>query len=76
MLFLSYLVINFNKFHNMPFVNLQIMSMKNKANKAKQRTNHTSGQKSFQAVSFDAVRFQFNFACAYVVLSNCIRFFD
>ncbi|PNY15556.1 hypothetical protein L195_g012255 [Trifolium pratense] len=32
----------------------EIMSMKNKASKAKQRTHHTSGRKSFQAASFDA----------------------
>lgn len=47
------------------FVNIQIISMKNKANKTKQRTNHTSGRKSFHAVSYDAVRFQFNLPFAY-----------
>ncbi|TKY60120.1 transposase, Ptta/En/Spm, plant [Spatholobus suberectus] len=32
----------------------EIMSAKNKANKAKRRTNHTTGSKSFLAVSYDA----------------------
>lgn len=31
----------------------EIISMRNKVNKTKQRTNHTSGRKSFHAVSYD-----------------------
>jgi hypothetical protein len=69
MLFLSSYPVNFNKFHNMFVVNIiQIMSMKNKASKAKQRTHHTSGRKSFQAASFDAVRCQFNLVLCLVRL--------
>lgn len=56
---------NLNEFHNMLFVNLQIMSTKNKASKAKQLTNHTSGPKPFVAVSYDAVRFLFDLMFAY-----------
>jgi hypothetical protein len=80
MLFLSSYPVNFNKFHNMFVVNIiQIMSMKNKASKAKQRTHHTSGRKSFQAASFDAVRCQFNLVLClvrlydlFVVVINCL----
>ncbi|KAL9329498.1 hypothetical protein ACSQ67_004501 [Phaseolus vulgaris] len=38
----------------------ETMSAKNKANKAKQRTKHTTGSKSYQATSYDAVRFLLN----------------
>lgn len=73
MLFLSYPV-NFNKFHNMFFVNIiQIRSIKNKASKAKQRIHHTSGPKSFQAASFDAVRCRFYMVLCLV--KSCDIFF-
>lgn len=74
LLFIFYLV-NFNKFHNMLFVDIQMISTKNKACRAKQRTLHTSGRKSFQAISFDAVRCQlFNLVLCLVKL-HCITFF-
>lgn len=64
--------VNFNKFPNMLFIDLQIMSTINKANRAKLRTNHTCGQKSYTAVSYDAVRFQFNSMSAYNLLHMAI----
>jgi len=56
--------VNVNKFHELLCVNLQIMSAKNKANKAKQRVKHTTGSKSFLATSYDAVRFLLH-VCSY-----------
>lgn len=44
------------------FYCLQRMSQINKANRAKLLINHTCGQKSFQAISYEAVRFCFQFS--------------
>jgi len=60
------LPVNVTKSHDLLYVNLQVMSAKNKANKAKQRIKHTSGSKSFLATSYDAVRFLLN-VCSDIV---------
>lgn len=41
----------------------QEVSARNKLNKAKQVINHRCGRKSFQAVSYDAVKYMKSFHC-------------